>query len=521
MNGGKRVGKSIVSLCGVTLATLFFNVQCRGELPREGRLFSDLSIQQQRQKRLAIEPPPTGERRSPYSTPMYYLLAEGFQDGIGSMNKPPSGNLVLDRNRPDLQEQLLKDWAELGLASTLFLATPSQWANAAQLQAIEDYVRLSRKHGLKVAVRLAGDSTLGGVEASGWEVHPRNPGNRISEYLDWVRQAAITFKGQVDHYILGDEVNANSWEMPVGDGQTQRGIRASEESRWTPSVYMELFTQVSELIKSIDPRVKLSMFGMGGFDIDYVRELYELDFSRYGDGIAANVFDSSDESAQRFIQMVRSYDPDVRFYSNGVGYVASSETNNYPSNTGSYLLYDEHRQAVEIARIMFTCFDAGWDSAPYYIAVRQWVLPDGQAAPHWYGFFGFQDLVLDSYGNMSIKRYPAWYAFQTIAWTFYDRPSLRKPGFDIICSETPDMFRAYERHHRGADEFLMVFWNRDQTHDIDIEIKGGGYLYPVQVNLFNHQNWKDVPYQLVKDGVKMSVEAGQEPVIIRMVKLKR
>ena len=83
------------------------------------------------------------------------------------------------------------------------------------------------------------------------------------------------------------------------------------------------------------------------------------------------------------------------------------------------------------------------------------------------------------------------------------------------------MFRAYERHHRGADEFLMIFWNRDQRRDIDIQIKGAEYLYPVQVNLFNYQNWKDVPYQHIKGGVKMSMEAGQEPVIVRMVKLKR
>jgi len=30
----------------------------------------------------------------------------------------------LDRNRPDWQEVLIKDWAELGLTNTLFLAAP-------------------------------------------------------------------------------------------------------------------------------------------------------------------------------------------------------------------------------------------------------------------------------------------------------------------------------------------------------------------------------------------------------------
>ena len=142
---------------------------------REGPAFSSLSISQRREIETYLAPPHLAQRNSPYSTPMYYLLHKGYRDGVGAMDPIPTGNLVLDRNRPDWQEVILRDWVELGLTSSLFLTTPQDWSNPHIIQAIEDYFTISKKLGLRVAIRLGGDSTLQGIEGSGWALHPQNP----------------------------------------------------------------------------------------------------------------------------------------------------------------------------------------------------------------------------------------------------------------------------------------------------------------------------------------------------------
>ena len=99
---------------------------------------SELPIEQQRQIEQRVAPPPTAERDAPYSTPMYYLMHKGFSDG-------PHGELLLDRNRPDWQEALIRDWSELGLTSTQALTTPKQWDDPSIAQAYRDYFRRLRE----------------------------------------------------------------------------------------------------------------------------------------------------------------------------------------------------------------------------------------------------------------------------------------------------------------------------------------------------------------------------------------
>ena len=67
--------------------------------------FSQLPLAQQRLIVEKVAPPALAQRDNPYSTPMYYLPAKGYQAGPGSMKR--EGTIILDRNRPDIQEQLL------------------------------------------------------------------------------------------------------------------------------------------------------------------------------------------------------------------------------------------------------------------------------------------------------------------------------------------------------------------------------------------------------------------------------
>ena len=480
---------------------------------RPGMPFSGLSAAKQRAILDRVAPPEIAEWDAPYSTPMYYLLAEGYQDGVGAMTG--NGNLVLDRNRPDWQEALIKDWVDLGLTATHFLTYPGQWEKSSTVQAIEDYFRLSRKYGMKIGIRLGGDKSFGGLEGDGWDLHPNNPANRLEEYIEWTKRVARMGRGRVEYYVLGDELNLGSWEAPTGEAGKTKGHRVAEDKKWSPEIYMQVFKKLAVAIKSIDPDVKISMFGMGGLDWDYIDRLFQLGYARYADGVAANIGNKSAEEIHRFVKNVLKIAPHFKFYSNGVGYVRAKNTNYYPTNTSG--TYTDEEQGTEVAKIMFRCFDAGWESTPYYIVVRQWRMADGSFAPHWYGLMGFTDLLLDDYGNLTFKHYPAWYALETITHIFYNKGRTKPAPFDIKLDKPVDFSRIYVR---DDVECLLVLWNKEPLEEkVRLTLPVQKYLYPVKISLFNYREITDIPYQLEGEKILIfpELKIGQIPVIIRLV----
>jgi len=478
--------------------------------------FSELPVARQHEILRRVAPPVLTERKNPYSTPMYYLFAKGYQDGVGS--HVGTGPLELERNRPDWQEELIKNWVELGLTSTHFLTWPTQWEDPHFRQALRDFLDLSKKYGLRVGFRLGGDESFGALEGSGWNLHPDNPENRLQDYIEWTREVVGFGRGQVDYYVLGDELNAGAWEAPDGGSGETIYFKADPDKLWTPDVYMKVFVPLSEAIKEVDPDAKVSMFGMGGLDTKYIKGLIDEGYLKYADGVGTNHFDNVlYRDIESFTQEVRQLAPKIRFYSNGVGYLATSDTDHYPSNFRGNL-YSDQQQAALIAKVMFRCFLSGWESTPYYIAVRRWVLPDGSTAPHWYGLFGFMDLVVDEHENLTVRRWPGWYAFQTISHIFYDRNSTDIASFDVSLSEPVDFVKVLVRNDY---ECLLVLWNHDDENSksVDITLPTQKYSYPVQVSLLNYRKLVDLPYsrmgseQLILNDVKITAE----PTIIRLV----
>jgi len=476
---------------------------------------SELPIQQQRQIELRIEPPPLAERDAPYSTPMYYLMHKGYYDGI---NK----EVFLDRNRPDWQEALIRDWAELGLTSTLAITTPKEWDDASITQAYRDYFRLSKHYGLDVGMRLAGDETLEGIEASGWGIHPRNPENRLDDYAEWAGHVAANGRGVIAYYIVGDEVNSQGWEISDGQGRSVRH-HVDDNQRWTPEDYLVAFSRIAKEIRNSDPEAKVCMFGQSGIDLSYIDALIDLGYAEVGDGVAANagLKRFSHGKVDKFVSHIRRKAPDFKFYSNGVGYVAARDTNFNPVNLGKRTLYSDMDQANMIAQVMIQLYLNDWDVAPYYIILRQWLLPDGTAAPHWYGFFGVQDLKINEYDHVSVVRHAGWYAMQTVAHVFYDRDRTPDATFEIDAGEEVDNVRAMIRNDY---ECLVVLWNDDGTPNVltDIQLDTDEYTYPAQVSLLNYRTVTDLPYDIISaDGglVIRDVEIeANKPVIIRLVK---
>ena len=473
--------------------------------------FSQLPAERRAAILKRVEAPPTAQRDAPYSTPMYYLLAKGFQDG-------PNNELKLDRNRPDWQEVLIKDWVDLGLTSTLYMTGPTEWDDPAQVQAILDYCKLSQKYGLKVGVRLAGDGKFQGIDAGGWDIHPNNPKSRIKEYVEWTGRVAKTLKGQVEFYVLGDELNSRHWEESTSDGKS-KPMEAPEDRRWTPQVYMQVFRPVAESIKAADPRARVSMFGMNGLDWKYVEGLLKEGYAEIGDAVAANPDDHKYpfETIREFAAKVRKARADFKLYSNGVGYVASQTKATYPDNVKSWPRLDDDAQANRVAQMMVSMFDVAWDCTPYYIIVRQWTLPDGRAAPHWYGFFGFTDLVIGKDDKLTVKRYPAWYALQSIAHVLHSRSKTTDAPFKLQLSEPVDHALCYVRNDY---ECLVVLWNASQEKrsQTTVRIPTARFRYPARVSMQDYRRLDDVPARVDGDSVVLeNVDVGAMPCIIRLV----
>jgi hypothetical protein len=149
-------------------------------------------------------------------------------------------------------------------------------------------------------------------------------------------------------------------------------------------------------------------------------------------------------------------------------------------------------------------------------------LPDGTVAPRWYGIFGLADWVVSKSDNLTIKRYPAWYAYQTVSHIFYSRALTLPAPFTVKTSpDAVDFLRVYLRNDY---ELLIVLWNEDSllrpaTREVSIELPTQKYILPVQVSLTNYRSVTDVRYRL-EGGNRLIIEnvtVGREPVILRLV----
>jgi hypothetical protein len=231
--------------------------------------------------------------------------------------------------------------------------------------------------------------------------------------------------------------------------------------------------------------------------------------------VAANVANSSAQEIAEFVKNVTDHAPDFKFFSNGVGYLRAKNTNFYPTNT--FGTYNDEEQGEMVAKVMFRGFDAGWDSTPYYIVMRQWQLADGTFAPHWYGLMGFTDFVLDDYDNLTFKHYPGWYSFQTISHLFYSKSKIKPANFEMELSEKIDFSRIYVRDNY---ECLIVLWNNEgETKPVTITLPNQKYTYPVKISLFNYRELSDVNYELKGSDnlVLPNIQVGKAPVILRLV----
>jgi hypothetical protein len=224
-----------------------------------------------------------------------------------------------------------------------------------------------------------------------------DPSGSVGNYAAFLRRLAGRYRGKIDHYVVGDEENK------------------SFEWGWsgTAEDYLhKVFIPLSRAIKEADPAAKVSATSVSSAPAtDWVMELIRLGLPKYGDGVAGNLGYREIESLTEFQEMMRRVRrawPEARFYANGAGYV-------------DHRGLDDLNQAAIVAQSMFTLWDIGWDSAPYYTYTFSWTADTRQN-------FG---LMAPADGDKPAQFSAAWKAYQTIAQTFYSRKDLAQPDFQI------------------------------------------------------------------------------------------
>jgi len=493
------------------LSIIVIAVTCGILSAEQGPSFSSLTKMEQYGIRDMVAPPPAAKRYGCYSVVNYYLCNEGYEyKGNWTYQKDMPANdygyWKLERNHPEWQDVLLADWAQLGVNSThlnIYPQNNSLDISPSYRKAISDFVALSRKHGIKVGIRL---DALGGTE--GWPMNPSNPDNMIKPYLVWVKDIATLLKGQTAYYILGDEMTI---VQPTPE---------TPDKAWTAEKYIGYFSKVSTTIKKIDPEVKVSMFAIGGGNWKHAEYLFEKGFAKYADGVANN--NQNFYQVAKFMENARQTAPNLLFFSNGIGYASSLAIEpRYPigENYFGKFFPDDVGQGEFIAKTMFAWWDLDAANAPYYIPLRNWII-DGKIYPRWFGVYGFQDFIIDGNGNMTIKRHPGWYGFQSVAHTFYNRDQFVKPPFAVTPSEQLSMFRTYTHQLNNGRELLMMLWNDDKPVKTTITIDSTAFKYPVQISTFNYHKWSDIPYEITEDRkTLMQLEVSSDPMMIRLVSL--
>ena len=480
-----------------------------------GVRFDALPAEEQRQIRADCAPPPPSQRRGPYSTPMYYLMHKGYAyeghwdadpakrcyDKLNGQKGPDWGTWKLDRNRPDWQEAMIADWAELGLNSTHLnvypvggrLAVDPDWE-----QALVDFVSLSVKYGLKVGVRLDAPD-----ETKLWSVHPGNPQSQRAEFLGWVSRVAKLLKGRTVYYILGDE-------LPFAEPAKDLPAEA-----WTSEMYLAYFKDVATAIKQVDPEAKVGMFAASSGDWISVKKLLKGGYDKLGDAVAINHYDY--HTVPSYFADRDQLAPDKLFLTSGVGYVSNATVSKrYPEGDAYTPEPSEESQGAQIVKSIFTWWDLGADVAPYYLTLRNWIV-EGREYPRWFGFLGFEDYVVAE-DRLSVKRHPPWYAFQAVALTFYDRKHMTSPSFDVTSSEPVSVLRAYEHETPAGKELLVMAWNDDGDKATDLAFASDQYRYPVKVSLADYRTWESLDSEVQSGGTKIRLTAGRTPTIVRLVR---
>ena len=356
----------------------------------------------------------------------------------------------------------------------------------------KNYINISLEMGMIPSVRV-------GMFRSSWGLyHPMDPTRSEENYGQWLRGFATEYRGKIEHYIIGDEMNKTF-------------------SKWnwhgTPEEYLKAFIPLAGAIHTGDPGAEVSPASASSSPAsDWIIKLVKLGLPDYADGIACHfpyrVIENLVE-IKDMMKKVRGLWPEVKFYSSGFGYVDNTDIHDI-------------RQACIVAQCAFTLWDIGWDSFPYYTYKFSNTADTHQN-------FGLMRPAVED--KPAVYSY-AWKYYQTIARTFYDRDELKVPDFTVSLKQAdiagringvdfklvpPDpVFRIFNRNDQQLIIYMAYRRFREPVEGKwDIILNSTTWTAPEQVTMQDYT--VRVPCKFLVENGKLIIEnvtAGLNPVII-------
>jgi len=177
---------------------------------------------------------------------------------------------------------------------------------------------------------------------------------------------------------------------------------------------------------------------------------------------------------------------------------------------------------------MFTFWDIGWDSAPYYLYAFSVTADTNQN----FGIISLPDK------DRPAEYSDAWKAYQTIAHTFNDRLGMKPPKFDISLRQAEvvhaadggtlrlapprPLCRAYVR----ADGELLIYlayrdFREPRDGRWDVVLPAGDWGCPEQIPLLDYAG--RVPLKHHREGNTLVIEnlpVGIQPTIVTLRRVK-
>lgn len=367
------------------------------------------------------------------------------------------------------------------------------------MRSLDYFVRISHELGLRPALRLGSFREWNGL----W--HPAEPSGSVERYAEWVGRIARRYAGKIDHYVIGDEEN-----KPHAATGFDGSARAYLEKMLIP---------LAKAVREGDPAAKISACGSSSSPATtWTFELIKLGLPQYADGLACNLWYVLIEDRweiEQFLRQVREVWPQVRFYANGVVYANHRGLN-------------DAQQAGIVAHAMFTLWDLGWESAPYYLYTFSRTADTNED-------FGLLRLPT---ATQPAEVSDAWHAYQTIAQTFRDRRELSPVPFRIRLRQA-DQFRAADGSTlriappeplikawiRGDRQLLMYLVYPDSREprsgrwDVVLETKD--WACPQEIPLFDYRKRVDQGYDVEGDSwVVPAVPVSAMPKIITLRRVR-
>lgn len=161
-------------------------------------------------------------------------------------------------------------------------------------------------------------------------------------YFEYLGQLARRFRGKVDHYVLGDEIDMIY------------GASFRDEARLRE--YFDFFERAAAVISKEDPDAKLVVFPFAwGETVRNAKLLDAWGIGKFADGFCLNMARTDTTSPDYLADIaagIKALSPDYGLYSNGFGYLSN--------------LAAEDVQAAELAHNMIRIWQSGWNYLPYY-----------------------------------------------------------------------------------------------------------------------------------------------------------